>query len=205
MATSKQQNHKRVSKKILQGMETAEMLLSIARELFAQRGYAATTTCDVLARAEVTKGALYHHFGSKLNLFEAVYQSVESEVSELIDAASAIPTTPFDKLLAGCYAYLDACRHPGRQRILRLDGPAVLGQNKWANIDRQYGYERLLPFLTHLNEIGIIAVPSVAALTHQITGAMNASSFWIAQHPEPERALQESKQMLSVLLNAVRQ
>ncbi len=190
--------------KVLKGRETADRLLSIARKAFAAQGYAVTRTEEIIASAGVTKGALYHHFSSKQDLFEAVYRSVEDQVAEQIGAVVALVGDPWEQLVAGCYAYMEACQDPGLQRILRVDGPSVLGLDKWAMIDREYGVARLLPALQGIADAGVIDVPSVEAFAWQLTGAMNEATFWIAQHDNPETALTESKKMLRLMLEGAR-
>lgn len=192
------------NKKVIQGMETVGRLLSIAQATFAEHGYAATTTLDIIEQAGVTKGALYHHFPSKKHLFEAVYRSIEREMGERISAASANVSDPWESLLRGCFAYLESSQEREWQRILRVDGPAVLGLETWAKIDREYGLDRLMPFLKHLNDVGVIKVPSVEAFGRQLTGAMNEATFWIAQHDKPKKALLESKKTLRLFLEGVR-
>lgn len=189
--------------KVRQGQETAERLLDIARQSFAVKGFAATRTEDIIAEAHVTKGALYHHFPSKLHLFEAVYRIAEDSVARRIDIATASVADPWEKLLEGCFAYLDACADKGLQRILRIDGPAVLGLEKWAAIDREYGLDRLLPALQQMADANLIDVPSVEALAWQLSGAMNEASFWVARHNDPTKALRESQNMLRTLLSGI--
>ena len=192
------------NQKVLKGRVTAEKLLSIARQSFAEQGFAETRTDDIIAKAGVTKGALYHHFASKHVLFEAVYRAIEEEVAARIGAAVASVEDPWEQLLAGCFAYLAACQDPGLQRILRIDGPSVLGLEKWAKIDREYGVDRLLPALREMAETGIIDVPSADAFAWQLTGAMNEATFWISRHRQPEVALEQSRQMLRLMLDGVR-
>ncbi|MFT5500121.1 MAG: AcrR family transcriptional regulator [Woeseiaceae bacterium] len=190
--------------KVLKGRETAERLLGIARKAFSEQGFAASRTEQIIARAGVTKGALYHHFSSKKDLFEAVYRSVEDEVAARISAAVAAIEDPWEQLLGGCYAYLEACQDPGLQRILRVDGPSVLGLERWSKIDREYGVDRLLPALRNMSAQGVINVPSVDAFAWQLTGAMNEATFWIARHENPQAALRESKKTLSLMLEGAR-
>lgn len=190
--------------KVLKGRETAERLLGIARKIFSEQGFAASRTDQIIALAGVTKGALYHHFPSKKDLFEAVYRSVEEEVAARISAAAAAIDDPWEQLLGGCYAYLESCQDPGLQRILRVDGPSVLGLDKWSKIDREYGVDRLLPALRNMSAQGAINVPSVDAFAWQLTGAMNEATFWIAQHENPQLALRESKKMLSLMLEGAK-
>ena len=106
--------------------------------------------------------------------------------------------------MAGCFAYMEACQDPGLQRILRIDGPSVLGMDKWAKIDREYGVDRLLPALQDLADAGIIDVPSVEAFAWQLTGAMNEATFWIASHDRPADALEQSRAVLRLMLEGAR-
>ncbi len=190
--------------KVLQGRETANKLLAIARKAFAKQGYAATRTGDIITQANVTKGALYHHYPSKRHLFEAVYRAVEDEAAERIAVACEAATNPWDRLLEGCYAYMETCQDPEFRRIMRIDAPAVLGMEKWSEIDREYGVQRLLPALQSLLDAGVIDVPVVEAFTWQLTGAMNEATFWIAQHHSPDTALHESKKALRLILESVK-
>lgn len=190
--------------KVRQGRDTADKLLAIAVKAFSKQGYTSTGTEQIIAAAGLTKGALYHHYASKKALFEAAYRAAEEEVARRILSACANISDPWEQLLAGCFAYLDACSDPGLQRILRVDGPAVLGLERWAEIDREFGLDRLMPSLESMADAGIIKVPSVEAFACQLTGAMNESTFWIVQHTRPDVALRESKEMLVALLQSVR-
>ena len=99
---------------------------------------------------------------------------------------------------------MTACQDQGTQRILRVDGPAVLGLEDWSKIDREYGVDRLLPYLQYLSKTGIIQVPSVSAFAWQLTGAMNEATFWITQHKHPKSALKHSKETLLLLLQGAK-
>lgn len=178
--------------------------MDIARESFSEQGYGATSTEAIIKKAQVTKGALYHHFQSKKALFEAVYRELEDEVAEHIAKASSRGKDPWQQLLYGCFAYLEACAEPGFRRVMRADAPAVLGMEHWATIDREYGVERLLPFIKSLKRAGLLRVRFPEAFTWQLTGAMNEATFWIAQHPNPKKALRESKAVLKEMLESVR-
>lgn len=193
-------NDKRTKK----GRETARNILSIAQRTFAERGYEGTATADIIVEAGITKGALYHHFSSKRLLFEAAYKATEEEVSRRISHASSSVNEPWEKLLSGCFAYLEICRDPGLRQIMRVDAPSVLGLNRWSEIDREYGVERLIPFLTMLRDQGIIRLPAVEAFAWQLTGALNEATFWIAQHSDPDQALEQSKDSLRLVLQSIR-
>lgn len=192
------------NQKVVQGLRTAERLVEIASEVFCQRGYSSATTQEIIDIAGVTKGALYHHFPSKPALFEAVYRRAESEMGERIQAASTQKKDPFEQLKAGCFTYIECCAEEKLHRILRLDGPSALGAEKWRDIDREFGADRLLPFIKSLTQDRVIKVPSAEAFTYQLTGAMNEATFWIAQQDNKRKAIKESKATLSLLLESVR-
>lgn len=190
--------------KVEQGKQTRERLLLLAKGIFAEQGYAALTLDGLIKQAGLTKGAFYHHFPSKQALFEAVYIQAEEEVGERIMKASASATEPWDQLLSGCDTYLEACADPGLQRILRLDGPSVLGWERWSEIDAEFGSGKLEAFLTQLNEGNIIRISSPKAAAHLLSGAMNEATFWIAESKNSDEALRESRETLRKLLKGFR-
>jgi len=190
--------------KIEQGKTTRNRLLGLAKRIFSDQGYEVLTLDKLIKEAGVTKGAFYHHFSSKKALFEEVYYQAEDEVAECIKAASEQETLEWDQLLAGCDAYLEAFADPGLQRILKIDGPSVLGWERWCEIDAQYGSDKLEVFLEWMRRDGIINVTSTKALVHQLLGAMNEATFWIIQSEDQETALLESKMVLRQLLDSIR-
>jgi len=194
----------RDNKKVQLGQATVARLLRVATKAFAEQGYETTTTAQIIAEVGVTKGALYHHFASKRDLFEAVYRHVEEQMGQQIQSASATTTDPWQQLTAGCHAYLEVSQGNAWQRILRIDGPSVLGYQRWAAIDQEFGLARLLPFLEHLAATGVIQVPSVEAFARLLTGAMNEATFWVAQHHNPGQALADSKASLDALLLGIK-
>ena len=119
--------------------ETRATLIAAARELFVTLGYAETSTPEIVAAAAVTRGALYHHFADKAALFRAVVEAESAEVAAAIERAAPWASDPMAALLAGTDAYFDAMATPGRVRLLLLDGPAVLGPDAMAAIDRETG------------------------------------------------------------------
>src|ERR1700722_16727765 len=113
--------------------ETRAAILAAARELFAERGYAAVGTEEIVRAARLTRGALYHHFAGKEDLFRAVYalaqqELVEQEIVEKIAVAAVAASDPLDALRTGARIWLDVCEDPAVQRIALLDAPSVLGR-----------------------------------------------------------------------------
>ena len=118
---------------------TRAALVGAAESLFAERGFADTPTEAIVKAAGVTRGALYHHFTDKADLFRAVYESLERRVITRVEQAVAGLTDPLAVLHRGAEAFLDACLEPAVQRIVLLEGPTVLGWETWREIDMAYG------------------------------------------------------------------
>src|SRR5215210_5677635 len=121
------------------GEPTRDALLTAARALFAERGYAGVGTEEVVRRAGVTRGALYHHFRDKRDLFRAVYEQTEAETVASIGARVDGTSDPMTLLAEGVRAFLDACSDPVMMRIALRDAPAVLGWEEWREIGDRHG------------------------------------------------------------------
>lgn len=114
-----------------------DILVAAGRALFVERGYAETSTPEIVAAAGVTRGALYHHFEDKAALFRAVIIAESERVADAINAATEGCTIAAQALDIGTDAYLDAMTEFGRTRLLLVDGPAVLGHDAMDTIDRE--------------------------------------------------------------------
>src|ERR1051325_9632271 len=111
---------------------TRRELLDAARDLYTERGFAGATLDDVAERSGVTKGALYHHFRDKKELFRAVFEALEQEMcNEIIEAAATAAGNVWEQMRLGVDAFLDAASDPAKQRICLVDGPSVLGWDTW--------------------------------------------------------------------------
>jgi len=114
---------------------TREALLAAARQQFVRKGFAATSTPELVAAAGLTRGALYHHFKDKGDLFQALLEEEAQAVAVEIEAAADGSHSPREALIAGALAYLDAMTVTGRTRLLLVEGPAVLGVDKMRSLD----------------------------------------------------------------------
>lgn len=123
--------------------ETRAALIAAARAVFVERGYAAAGTPEVVERAGLTRGALYHHFADKQALFDAVVRDEAEQVAAEIGGGSAAVATPLAALDAGSRAYFRAMEREGRTRLLLVEGPAVLGPERMRAIDRETGGREL--------------------------------------------------------------
>jgi AcrR family transcriptional regulator len=110
---------------------TRRALVDVAEKLFAEHGYAAASLDAIVAGADVTKGALYHHYSGKQALFEAVFEKVESAGAEQIQTALRGHRDPWEKAIAGLRAFLEVVRQPAYSRIVVQDGPSVLGYERF--------------------------------------------------------------------------
>jgi AcrR family transcriptional regulator len=179
---------------------TRAALVSSARALFAERGYAAVSIEEIVRRARVTRGALYHHFDDKSDLFRAVFESVQQDLAKrLMQAASSQPDEA-KHLEIGCHAFLDACTEPDVQRIVLLDGPAVLGWEAWHESDVNFGLEMLQRSIETAMEGGSVERQPVVPLSHLLLGALNGSGLEIARSSDPARARREMRKALDRLL-----
>ena len=177
---------------------TRAALIAAARRLFAERGYAAVGTPEVVAAAGVTRGALYHQFAGKAELFLAVYEALEQELAERVgeQVAAGGATDPLDALTLGAEAFLDACAEPEVQRIVLIEAPAVLGWDTWRAIGLKYGLGLTEAILRAAMEAGRIAEQPVRPLAHVLIGALDEAALYVARAADPAAARDEMRAVL---------
>lgn len=181
---------------------TAAALVAEARQRFASQGYAAVRLAEIVAALGVTKGALYHHFGNKAELFRVVVLEVQQEVAGRVATAAEMHTDPWDQLVAGCEAFLSAHADPEVQRIMLIDAPAVLGWREWRAIDEASSGRLLVEVLSTLIDRGTVAQQPVEPLARLLSGAMNEAAMWLAETDEPG-ALTDTTTALRRLLSSL--
>jgi len=178
---------------------TTASLVGAARELFAEDGYAATSLDAVVAKAGVTKGALYHHFSGKRELFAAVFAAEQAKLSEAIVAAAQVHEEPWEAFEAGAAAFVEACQEPGVQRIFLLDAPSALGWETIRQLESsslkmmELGIQRAI-------DAGSIDRRPVEPLAHLLFGALCESAMVVARAPDQRSALNDSLAELHRLL-----
>jgi len=184
---------------------TRSALIATARTLFAQRGYAAVGTEEIVRAAGVTRGALYHHFAGKMELFQAVYEDVERELVERIGASAlSAATDPLQALHAGAQAFLDACEDPAMQRIALLDAPSVLGWEQWRAIGLRYGFGLVEGTVQAAMDAGLIERQPVRPLAHLLLGAIDEGAMLVARADDAGRTRDEVGSSVARLLEALR-
>ena len=186
-----------------QGEATRELLITIARELFTEHGYAATSIDEIIQRAGVAKGALYHHFSGKDELFRSVYDAVQSEVVTGVMAAALTVQEPWAAVRAGLSAFLDACLEPTFRRVVVLDSVAVIQSKAWEGGDEPVELPMLRAVLTPLAADALPGV-TVEALIHVALGGLYGAALFIARSAAPEVARGEVDAVLDTLINGLR-
>jgi AcrR family transcriptional regulator len=169
-----------------QGERTAQTraaLIAVARRLFGAEGFAEAGAERITREAGMTRGALYHQFASKADLFAAVLDQVEAEIAERVAGAVAgfDPADTTGMLLAGADAWLDASSEPDLQRIVLLDGPSVLGWDRWREICLRHTVGLIAALLQDGIDRGSLPPQPVQALTHVLVGAVDEAALYIAQ------------------------
>jgi AcrR family transcriptional regulator len=192
------------STKAEQGAATRRALIDAARTLFGEHGYTATSLDEIVAAAKVTKGALYHHYNGKQELFAAVYEQVKLEVSNRF-AVAFIEPDPWKDLCAGCHAMLDAHLDPSVQRIVLQDAQAVLDADTIRQVDARYGAVVLRGALRRSIRAGIIKPLPLKTLALMLTGAILEGCMAIADSDDPTQARADTGKVLTSLLEGLRQ
>ena len=183
---------------------TRSALSAAARQLFTERGYAATSTSEIVERAGVTRGALYHHFAAKDELFRAVFEQLEGEVTRRVAEEALTSADPLEQLRRGTRAYLDACIDPAVQRVVLLDGPSVLGWETWQQIEQRYGYGLVVAGVEAAVGAGLISAQPVEPLAHVLFGALTEAGMVVARADEPRTARVDMEAAMDRLLEGLR-
>lgn len=183
---------------------TREALVAAAAKLFTARGYTEVGTEQVVAAAKVTRGALYHHFTDKRDLFRAVHERVEQSLVEGIAAKMDGVADPWEVLVTGTRAFLDACDDPAVKQIALIDAPAVLGWREWREVDERYGLGLMKAALGAAMEAGELRQVPLEALSHLMLGALAEAAFVIANADAPAAARADAEEALFALLEGLR-
>jgi AcrR family transcriptional regulator len=165
---------------------TRNALVSAARALFVEKGYAGTSTPEIAVAAGITRGALYHHFKDKRDLFRAVLDREARAVADEIETAAPRGLSAREALVAGSEAYLDAMSVPGRTRLLLIEGPSVLGGVEMDALDEANAARTLREGLqVAMAESGQTALPS-SILAVLLSAAFDRAAIAIERGADPK-------------------
>lgn len=162
----------------LRTLQTKGRLVTAAQTLFARDGYAQTSTDAIIAEAGVTRGALYHHYRGKTDLFEAVCRDLAARAAETIQIATKGVLVPVEALEKGSIAWIDFMVRPEHRRILVVDAPGVLGREQWEALDRELSFDLLrIGIEEAISEGNIHFSTGPMVLAVLFNGAMNEIAF----------------------------
>lgn len=182
---------------------TRAALMEAGRELFGERGYAAVSTEQLVGRSGLTRGALYHHFGGKRELFKAVYEWIESDLVSAIPVEGLSTGDAMGVLRGGVGAVLDASLESDVQRIALVDAPAVLGYDEWREIEERYGLGLLRAGLQTAMDQGQIRRQPVEPLAHLLLGALIVAAQYAVRADDVTRARREMGEALLGVLDGL--
>ena len=165
---------------------TYEALLDSAAACFLEWGYAATSLDAVAKRARVTKGAIYHHFASKKDLFMAVLERQEENQARTISQAATAATDPWSAIVAAFDAFLETLSDPVYQRLCWVEGPAALGLEEWWACGERFEIPVIRSQLERAAEAGVLLVEDLDMLAHVLFGAVTAGVLAMARAADPE-------------------
>ena len=182
--------------------QTRAALVGAGRRLFGENGFRATSVEDLAREARVTTGALYHHFPTKTALFEAVFMQAHADLLTVSTQAAQGASSDLDELARGFDAFLDGVLQPDVQRILILDGPAVLGLARFTELDERYAHAMIVHALQAAAHAGSIEVDDPDTTTRLLLGALTRGAMLIANSPDPVKTRHAVAESMRALLNS---
>ncbi len=183
--------------------ETTARLVASARRAFAEKGFAETSMEELCADVGLTRGALYHHFGSKEGLLEAVLLQIDGEIGARLDHAAEAEADPWRSFRSCCLSYLDLALEPEIQRIVLRDAPAVLGA-RFRELDEAASLAPMTEAIRTLIEQRRMKHGDVEVLARLVNGAVLEAAMWVAASDDPAARLPRARQALETLLDGLK-
>jgi len=183
---------------------TREKLVSAARRLFEARSYSEVAIDDIARAAGVTRGAIYHHFGGKQQLFKAVIEDIQDELADHVDRNAEKHDDPWDAFVAGWISFLEETPTAGIGRVLMLEGPAVIGHRDWQAIDDSHFHETVTGAVEYFMSVGVLPRQRVEPVVRVLLAISNALGTLIAGSDDPETTRRDVAPVWAQLLNGLR-
>lgn len=185
---------------------TKQALVEEAQALFVRNGYAATSLDSIVSHAEVTKGALYHHFSGKQALFEAVFEKIEAEASQQIREALEGSDDPWDKALIGLRTFLQIVQDPAYQRVVIQEGPAVLSYERFREQEERSSFGLVQEMVRSVLEASQreLSDEMVTTFSRIFFGAVSAAGESITKAADPRVAVAQVETAIAFILTGLR-
>lgn len=180
--------------------KTTSALLSVARAHFAKYGYFEVALEKIVEEANVTRGAVYHHFKNKQGLFVAVLESVQEEVATQIQKQALKSNEAWEQLILGCVGFIKAANAKGNRQILLVDAPAVLGWEVWRSVDAKHSMNVLQAHIEELKAQGYLRDKvDTQLMTFALSGALNELALQFCANSKKK----QEKKLLATLTQFV--
>lgn len=183
---------------------TRDALTRAGRHLFGARGFDAVSSEEIVAAAGVTRGALYHHFDGKAGLFAAVLEQAEAEIVSGFELADLASDDPLGVMVAAAEQFLDLSLDPSLQQITLIDGPAVVGWERWHEIEERYGLGLIIAGLTAARDAGQIREVPVPEVSLMLLGAFMEAALQLARAPDQAAARDRAVAGMTALIEGLR-
>lgn len=183
---------------------TRDALIEAARKLFEETSYADTSIEQIVQHARVTRGALYHHFTSKRDLFQAAYEQIHLDIMSRMRGAVDEIADSWERALGVIETYLDSCLDPRIQRNIMHQAPSVLGWETWRKLEARHGLSLVESLLQHLVDEGIMRPHRVDVSAPMILAVVNEAGMMVAASVDAKTVRRELEPILQGLLNGLR-
>jgi len=192
-----------MNSRIEKGVATRQHIVGVATRLFTKSGFEETSIEAILSACAISRGALYHHFASKDELFLAVFEAIEREIAEATMAAARDIIDPTERLRVGCRAFLELARVDKVRQIALIDAPAVLGWEKWREVEERHGFGLLKASLkSAAKERGLRREP-MDVLAQMLLAALIEAALLIARGEEPGAMMRSSRAAVDRIIDGI--
>ena len=193
------------SRRAAYSASTKRALVDVAEELFTDHGYANASLDSIVAGAQVTKGALYHHFSGKQALFEAVFERIEADAAQTIQKSIKGTRDPWQKALVGVEAFMDIVQQPRYRRIVIQEGPAVLGYERFREQEERTTYANVVEIVRAVLTAGTweLEEEMLQTFARIFFGTMSAAGEVVATATDTELAAQRVEMAVGFLLSGI--
>ena len=183
------------------GLATRDRIVGAATRLFTAAGYEGTSIEDLLGELQISRGALYHHFNGKEELFEAVLERVEADIAQVTKDATAGISDPVIALRTGVDAFLRMARDETVKRIVLIDAPAVLGWEKWREIDARHGFGLMKASLKAAAKKKRLRAELIEIYAHILLAGVMETALVIARADDSEKATRNGRTAIAELIS----